>query len=102
MVLAARAGTKRALAVTGARRAPALPEVPTFAEAGLPGVDASTLWHALAPAGTPEGLRRRLAEGFAAGLHHAEAAPRLRDLGFEPIGAGPAEHAAALAAETAK
>src|SRR5947207_677486 len=48
------AGTLRALAVTGEARNAAVPDVPTFAEAGLPGVSASTYWGVLAPKGTPQ------------------------------------------------
>jgi tripartite-type tricarboxylate transporter receptor subunit TctC len=53
-----KAGKLRALAVTSATRAPALPDVPTVAEAGLPGFEASSWFGVLAPAGTPPAHRR--------------------------------------------
>ena len=54
-----KAGKLRALAVTSATRAPALPDVPTVAEAGLPGFEASSWFGLLAPAGTPAGDRQQ-------------------------------------------
>ena len=53
-----KAGKLRALAVTSAQRAPALPDVPTVAESGLPGFEASSWFGLLAPAGTPQRRRR--------------------------------------------
>ena len=54
------AGQTRALAVTGTKRAPTLPDVPTFAEAGLPGLDAQTFTGLLAPANTPPEITAKL------------------------------------------
>jgi len=54
------AGRLRALAVSGARRSPALPEVPTMAEAGLPGFDATAWYSIVVPAGTPKPIISRL------------------------------------------
>ena len=70
-----RAGKLIALGVSGVRRSPLLPEVPTIAEAGVAGFD-FPIWHGLwAPAGTPPGLVAKLARDFARAL----AAPDLRD-----------------------
>jgi tripartite-type tricarboxylate transporter receptor subunit TctC len=55
-----KAGTLRALAVTGTARMPALPDVPTMIEAGVPGYTAGTWYGVLAPAGTPAAVTRRL------------------------------------------
>jgi tripartite-type tricarboxylate transporter receptor subunit TctC len=77
------AGRLRALAVTGDRRAAALPDVPTFAEARLPDVTASTYW-----------LR--------AGVRHPDAQERLTALGFVPIGGSPSDYAENLRTETTK
>jgi tripartite-type tricarboxylate transporter receptor subunit TctC len=96
------AGRLRPLAVTGDRRAAALPNVPTFAEAGLAGVAASTYWGVLAPAGTPQAAVTRISEAFRAGVTHPEVQERLRSLGFEPIGGPPAAYAENLRTETAK
>jgi tripartite-type tricarboxylate transporter receptor subunit TctC len=96
------AGRLKPLAVTGERRAGALPNVPTFAEAGLPAVDASTYWGVLAPAGTPDAAVNRIAEAFRAGVTHAAVQERLRSLGFEPIGGPASAYAENLRTETAK
>ena len=55
-----RAGQLRAVGVTSAKRAPALPDVPTLAESGLPGFEAATWFALVAPAGTPRDVRERL------------------------------------------
>ena len=54
-----RAGQLRAVGVTSAKRAPALPDVPTLAESGLPGFEAATWFALVAPAGTPQRRARR-------------------------------------------
>ncbi|MGK7865013.1 Bug family tripartite tricarboxylate transporter substrate binding protein [Falsiroseomonas sp. E2-1-a4] len=95
-------GRLRALAVTGTQRAAALPDVPTFAEAGLPDVTASTYWGTLAPAGVPAPIVARLSEAFRFAVTHPDVQERLRSLGFNPIG-GPAEaYAENLRTETTK
>ncbi|HEV7264606.1 MAG TPA: tripartite tricarboxylate transporter substrate binding protein [Falsiroseomonas sp.] len=96
------AGRLRPLAVTGDRRAGALPDVPTFAEAGLARVAASTYWGVLAPAGTPQAAVTRIAEAFRAGITAAPVQERLRSLGFESIGGPPESYAENLRTETAK
>jgi tripartite-type tricarboxylate transporter receptor subunit TctC len=86
-----RDGTVRPLAVTGARRSPALPDVPTVAEAGpLPGYEA-VFWNGVfAPAGTPAEILGRLNAEIDAVLRLPEVAARLREVGSEP-GGGPPE-----------
>jgi len=69
-----KAGTLRALAVTGAQRTPALPDLPTMQEAGVPGYIAGTWYGVLAPAGTPSAIVNRLN----AEIDKALAAPQLR------------------------
>jgi tripartite-type tricarboxylate transporter receptor subunit TctC len=95
-------GRVRALAVTGAARSPAVPEVPTFAEAGLPGVDIVTHWGVLTRAGAPPAAVARLADAFARAVRAEELQPRLRDLGYVPEGGGPAAYAAVISAQTAR
>lgn len=95
-------GRVRALAVTGDARSPAFPDVPTFAEAGLPEVDIVTNWGVLTRAGTPQAAINRLAEAFAQAVRAPDLQPRLRDLGYVPSGAGPAEYAAVIASQTAR
>lgn len=96
------AGRLRALAVTGDARNSALPEVPTFAEAGLPGIEASGNWGVLVPARTPDAAVRRLAEAFGAGVRDPAVRPRLETLGFTPLGEGPDRYAALLREDMAR
>ena len=96
------AGTLRALAVTGDVRNAAVPDVPTFAEAGLPGVTASTYWGVLAPKGTPKEIVERLSAEFAKAVRDPDVVKRIGDLGYLPIGGGPAEYADNIKSEIAK
>lgn len=83
------AGKLRPLAVTTARRATRLPEVPTLEELGYKGFDFSG-WHALiAPKGTPPAVLRRLNEVLNAALIRTETRDRLAQMGAEPLGGGP-------------
>jgi tripartite-type tricarboxylate transporter receptor subunit TctC len=78
-----RQGKLRAIAVTGLRRSPTLPEVPTIAESGLPGYE-SVLWQAIyAPAGTPAPILARLNTELNAALHDSEAVDALAKVGVE-------------------
>ncbi|MGB9367811.1 MAG: tripartite tricarboxylate transporter substrate binding protein [Xanthobacteraceae bacterium] len=96
------AGTLRALGVTGDARNAATPDVPTFAEAGLPGVTASTYWGVLAPKGTPQAIVDRLSAEFAKAIRDPEVVKRIADLGYLPIGGGPSDYAANIRSEIAK
>jgi tripartite-type tricarboxylate transporter receptor subunit TctC len=97
-----KAGKLRALAVTSAKRAPALPELPTIAEAGLPGFEASSWFGVLAPAGTPPAIIGRLNAEIAKWLATAEAKDKLLALGADAAGGTPEDFAAHIRAETAK
>ncbi|PWS36347.1 LacI family transcriptional regulator [Falsiroseomonas bella] len=96
------AGRLKPLAVTGAQRAAALPNVPTFAESGLAAVEASTFWGVLAPAGTPQAAIAKLSSSFRSGVTDPAVQERLRSLGFEPIGGDAAAYAENLRSETTK
>jgi tripartite-type tricarboxylate transporter receptor subunit TctC len=96
------AGRLRAIAVTGEKRSPAMPKVPTFGEAGMPQVDASSYWGALAPARTAPEIVNRLSATMAQVLKMPDIHDKLVELGFDPIGGSPSEFAALLAKETAK
>jgi tripartite-type tricarboxylate transporter receptor subunit TctC len=96
------AGKLHALAVTGDARSPAVPAVPTFGEAGLAGVTASTYWGVLAPAGTPKPIIDRLAAAFASAMRDPEVVARIEQLGYAPIGGGPADYADNLRSEIEK
>jgi tripartite-type tricarboxylate transporter receptor subunit TctC len=81
-----RAGKLRALGVTGAKRAAALPDVPTIAEAGVPGYEA-IFWYALfAPAGTPRVVVDRMQSEVAKALQPPDVRERLAADGAEPGG----------------
>ncbi len=97
-----KAGKLRALAVTGAQRAPALPDVPTVAEAGLPGFEASSWFGLLAPAGTPKDIIARLHAEVAKWLATPEARNRLAAQGANAVGNSPEEFAQFIATETVK
>ena len=95
-------GRLRAIAVTGDRRSPAMPEVPTFVESGLTGVDSGTYWGCLAPAATPKDVINKVSATMATVLKLPEIQPRLVDLGFDPIGGSPEQFAANIRSETEK
>ena len=93
------AGVVQALAVTSARRNPALPEVPTVQQAGLAGYDMAS-WNALAaPAGTPADVLERLGRAAREALVAPELQARLAPLGLRLQGSTPAELQALLGAE---
>ena len=79
-----REGRVRALAVAGAQRAAALPELPTMAEAGLPGFEASSWFGMAAPAGTPPALAERINAAVLAALADPALRERLATAGAEP------------------
>lgn len=97
-----RGGRLRALAVTGAERSPALPDVPTVAETVLPGFDVVTWQGILAPAGTPAAAVSRLATELAAVLALPEVARDLTRQGFTVTGHDPDRFAALVRAEAAR
>jgi tripartite-type tricarboxylate transporter receptor subunit TctC len=99
-----RAGKLRAFAVTGARRAPAFPDLPTMTEAGteLAGFEVSTWFGVLAPAGTPTEIVARLNEQMRAALNDAAMCERLARMGAEPSPTSPAEFTAFIKSELAK
>ncbi|MGQ0652985.1 MAG: tripartite tricarboxylate transporter substrate-binding protein [Betaproteobacteria bacterium] len=80
------AGKLRALAVTSDARSSALPDVPTFAEAGFPGLDSDRLIGLLAPAGTPRPVVSRLHAEAVKVMQVPEARKKLADLGFVVVG----------------
>jgi tripartite-type tricarboxylate transporter receptor subunit TctC len=97
-----RTGRLRALGVTTAKRTPAAPEVPTIAEAGLPGYEQSA-WHGLlAPAGTPEAIITRLHTDVVRALRSKDVAERFAVQGIDVIGSSPAEFAAFIKQDLAK
>jgi tripartite-type tricarboxylate transporter receptor subunit TctC len=97
-----RSGRVRALGITGAKRAPVMPEVPTIVEAGVPGYDAD-LWLGLwGPAQLPPALATRLQTEVSRALRQADVRERLAGQGMEPVGSTPAEFRAFVIRENEK
>jgi tripartite-type tricarboxylate transporter receptor subunit TctC len=96
------AGRVRALAVSGPSRSAALPDVPTVAEAGVPGYAAMQWYGLLAPAGTPQSIVARLHGEAIKALRTDETRARLATDGAEPLGSTPAEFAGFIKAELEK
>jgi tripartite-type tricarboxylate transporter receptor subunit TctC len=94
-----RGGKLRALGVTGEKRWPDMPEVPTIAEAGVPGYEASLWLCMLAPAETPDTVVNRLAEAIGKALHDPDTVQKLRVAGIAPTYMGPKEFGPFLRAE---
>lgn len=86
-----KAGKLRALAVTSAKRHPLLPDVPTFAEVGLPGVELENWTGLMMPAGTPKDIIDKAAAEAIRSVKSAEISERVAAMGFTPTGLGPAE-----------
>jgi len=97
-----KAGKIRALAVSPARRSPALPDVPTVAEAGVPGYDSGAWFGLVAPANTPKDLVAKLSRETARILKLPDVSARLADLGAESVGGTPEQFSAHIKAEIAK
>jgi tripartite-type tricarboxylate transporter receptor subunit TctC len=97
-----KAGKIRALAVTTKRRISAAPEVPTFEEAGIPGYEAIGWFGAVAPAGTPAEIIRRLNAEIKAALSAPDVRERALAAGAEPFPSSPQEFAAIIRDETKK
>ena len=95
-------GTLRALAVLGPQRAPAVPNVPSIVEAGLPDVQGVTFNGLFAPKGTPAAVVEQLSTAIRTGLQKKEVIDKLGDLGSEARGSTPLEFTAFLTEETAK
>lgn len=97
-----KAGLVRPLAVTTLKRFSLMPELPTVAESGLPGFDATT-WHGLvAPSGTPPEVIETLHRATVAALNDPDTKKRLADLGVEVAGTSPQEFAAYIKSEIPK
>ena len=94
------AGKMRALAVASKKRNPALPNVPTFDEVGLPGIYASSWYGLMAPAGTPRPIIDKLNAEANAVLKSPEFQKRMVDFGAEVGGGTPEEFAQFMASET--
>jgi tripartite-type tricarboxylate transporter receptor subunit TctC len=97
-----RAGRLRGLGVGTRVRSPLFPEMPTLAEAGVPGYEANNWNGIIAPRGTPRAVVERLHREVVAVLKETATAERMAGAGLEPIGDTPVEFSRYLAAEAAK
>jgi len=97
-----KAGRLRALALTSAQRVPALPDVPTMAEAGFKGHEADTMTGMLLPAGTPKAIVGRLQKETARIMALPDVKARIAEMGFNIIANSPQEFAAQIKEEVAR
>jgi tripartite-type tricarboxylate transporter receptor subunit TctC len=97
-----RAGRARALGVTSAKRIAATPDIPTIAEAGVPGYESLQWYGLLAPAGTPKDIIARLHRETVAVLRMPELVARFANDGAEVVAGTPEEFGAYLRTETEK
>ena len=95
-------GSLRALAVLGPKRSTLLPNVPTSAEAGLPGFESGLNYGLLAPAGTPRAIIDKLNAALRAGVDTPEVRARIAADGGDPMPSSPEEYAADIEREDAK
>jgi tripartite-type tricarboxylate transporter receptor subunit TctC len=95
-------GLLRALAVTTPKRSPAVPEVPTLAEAGLLDQEADTIVGILVPSGTPQSIVVSLHGAIVGAMGQPDATEKLAALGFEAIASAPDEFAARIATDIPK
>jgi len=97
-----KAGKLRALAVTTGKRSPALPDVPTLAEAGLPGFDQGSWFGILAPAKTPPEIVNKLNAEIVKILDMPDVQQKFADIGAQKVGNSPQEMAALIKHDTEK
>lgn len=95
-------GRLRALAVASTKRVPAVADLPTVAEAGVPNFEASTWFGVLVPVGTAERIVTKLHAGMVTTLELPDVKERLANQGFEPVGSSPAQFGKYIKAEIPK
>ena len=98
----ARAGKLRAIAVTGTKRAPAAPGIPTVAESGLPGYEVTAWYGVAAPGKTPRVIIDRLHSEIVRALNAPDVRERLTSQGADPVGNTPEQYTAFVQAEITK
>ena len=97
-----KSGKLRAVAVTSSKRAPSLPAIPTIAESGVPGFEATSWFGLLAPAGTPPAVIKTLNDALNAVLSMPEVQQQFAEQGAEPHPESPDQFAAFIRAELVK
>ena len=97
-----RAGKLRAVAVTSLKRSAGVPDVPTVAESGFPGFDASSWFGLTGPAGVPRDIANKISADIARVLKAPDMRERFVSQGADPVGSTPEEFGAHMKSETAK
>lgn len=97
-----RSGKLRAIAITTSQRSPALPEVPTIAEAGVPNFDASSWFGLFVPAATPAATQAQISRAISKVLDKPEYKTKVTELGGSPVNETPAQFAAFINSEIQK
>ena len=97
-----RNGRVRCLAVTGAKRAEVMPEMPTIAETGLSGFDLTTWYGIVFPAGTPKEIIARINAEINRVISLPDVRERLAAVGAEPLGGTPEDFAAVIKSDVAR
>jgi tripartite-type tricarboxylate transporter receptor subunit TctC len=97
-----KAGKIRALAVSTGKRSSAMPDLPTIAEAGVPGYEAGAWFGLLAPAGTPKAVVAQLSAESARIIKLPDVSKRVSELGADPVGSTPEQFAELIKTEIAK
>lgn len=95
-------GKVRALAVTTAKRSPVLPQVPTYTESGIPGVELASVWGVMAPAGTPQNVIQRLNTEINKVLQQPDTREKIIASGAVMLGGSPQEMGELYAADRQK
>jgi tripartite-type tricarboxylate transporter receptor subunit TctC len=86
-----KAGKMKLLAVTGDRRDPSVPTVPTMTEAGVPGIEVYSWQAFVAPKGLPATVKAKLQPALIAAIRHADTVKKFNEIGFEVVGNSPEE-----------
>jgi tripartite-type tricarboxylate transporter receptor subunit TctC len=97
-----KSGKLRVLAISSSKRSPAIPDVPTLAESGIPGAEADSWLGIFGPAGIPEPVLARLYQEIAAALNDPPIRERLAGIGLEVVASTPAQLQSMLPAEVRK
>ena len=97
-----KAGKMKLLAITSDRRDPSVPNAPTMAEAGVPGLEVFSWQAFVAPRGLPQNVKERLQPALVAAIRHPEVVKKFSEMGFEVVGNSPAEFGRFLADELAR
>ena len=97
-----KAGKMKLLAVTAEKRDAAVPDVPTLAEGGVPGIEVYSWQAFVAPKGLPQNVKDRLQPALIAAIKHPDVVKRFTELGFEVVASSPAEFSKFLNEELAR